>query len=115
MNLLNTILLVMELRNCNISRENSDNGLMKLRNFLMMIVIKRKRLLMLDLDLNWITGEAECRKSPISVNNSRAEISNKLRTIFSDTNNTTQDQENNSKSMKIFQNSLLNITDLIYC
>jgi len=45
----------------------------------MMIAIAKKKPQMLDLDLNWITGDKECKKSPIKENSLKAEISYKLK------------------------------------
>lgn len=69
----------MEQKSYIILKENSLNGCKPLRFFLMMIAIAKKKPQMLDLDLNWITGDKECKKSPIKENSLKAEISYKLK------------------------------------
>lgn len=62
-----------------------------------MTVTPRKNPPMQDLKWNWNTGESECRKSQIGVNNSRTKISKLLKICCSDNNNMMWDKEDMEK------------------
>jgi len=99
-------------KNYIISKENSANGSKSFLTYWMMTVKLRKNQLMPDPKWNWITGESECKKSPIGVNSWKTKISKLSKISFSDNNNMILTKEVMEKK---FPNWLWTTIVWIYC